>query len=193
VDNPWGSPNGLSLQTFDVYIDKDGDGQGGMALLPGRNLSLAEGEAWDYAITAEGWEPGIFIPGADGPQQVASANEFEILVDPDQREVTIRVPKAILGEQPEAWRFTALVLSQEGFPSEGVMRARDVTPVAEQWRIGGAPANSTNHTRALDLVWPEAGQQEAWLSDISPTGTPQTELAAEDFARISLFGADNIE
>jgi alpha-amylase/alpha-mannosidase (GH57 family) len=193
VDNPWGSPNGLSLQTFDVYIDKDGDGQGGIALLPGRNLSLAEGEAWDYAITAEGWEPGIFIPGADGPQQVASANEFEILVDPDQREVTIRVPKAILGEQPEAWRFTALVLSQEGFPSGGVMRVRDVNPLAEQWRIGGAPANSTNHTRALDLVWPEAGQQEAWLSDISPTGTPQTELAAEDFARISLFGADNIE
>ncbi|MCZ7673058.1 MAG: hypothetical protein M5U34_41030 [Chloroflexi bacterium] len=34
VDNPWGGGNGLSLQTFDIYIDKDGDGEGGSAFLP---------------------------------------------------------------------------------------------------------------------------------------------------------------
>ena len=193
VDNPWGSPNGLSLQTIDIYIDKDGDGQGGLALLPGRNLSLAEGEAWDYAITGEGWTPGIFVPGSDGPQQVASANKFDILVEPDQLEVAIRVPKDILGEDPEAWRYAAVVLSQEGYPSGGVMRVRDVNPVAEQWRIGGAPANSTNHTRAMDLVWTEPDQQEAWLKDFSPTNAPQTELTAEDFAKILLLGLDSIE
>ena len=29
VKNPWSSPNGLSIQTYDLYIDTDGDGQGG--------------------------------------------------------------------------------------------------------------------------------------------------------------------
>lgn len=66
VDNPWGSPNGLALQTLDIYIDQDGDGQGGKAMLPGRNLALSEGYAWDYAITAEGWTPGILFRGRQG-------------------------------------------------------------------------------------------------------------------------------
>jgi len=187
VDNPWGSPNGLSLQTLDIYIDTDGDGQGGVALLPGRNLALAEGYAWDYAITAEGWAPGIYAPGEEGPRQVASASEFTILVDPAQREVTLRVPKAILGDDPEAWKIGAVALSQEGFPAAGVMRVRDVLPVAEQWRIGGAPSGATNHTRVLDLVWPAAGQQERWLSDFTPVNAPQAELTPEDFARVPLL------
>lgn len=187
VDNPWGSPNGLSLQTLDIYIDKDGDGRGGKVMLPGRNLSLAEGYAWDYAITAEGWTPGIFVPGENGPQQVATANEFLILADPGKREVTIRVPKAILGDNPGSWKFGAVVLSQEGFPSAGVMRVRDVLPVAEQWRVGGAPPGVTNHTRVIDLVWPIPGDQEAWLSDFIPTNVPQSELTFEDFAKVPLL------
>ena len=42
-------------------------------------------------------------------------------------------------------------------------------PSAEQWRIGGAPAGATNATRVIDLVWAEAGQQEAWLTPSSPS------------------------
>jgi hypothetical protein len=67
VDNVWGSPNGLSIQTFDIYIDTDGDGQGGENLLPGRNLALEPGYRWDYAVTAEGWNSGIYTPGEGGP------------------------------------------------------------------------------------------------------------------------------
>lgn len=189
VDNPWGSPNGLALQTLDIYIDVDGDGQGGIALLPGRNLALQEGYAWDFAITAEGWTPGIYIPTEDGIQQIAIGNEFTILADPGQRKVTIRVPKSILGANPESWRFAAVVLSQEGFPSSGVMRVRDVLPKAEQWRLGGAPPGTTNHTRVVDLVWPVEGDQERWLSDYLPTDKPQSELTAQDFARVPMFGA----
>lgn len=187
VDNVWDSPNGIALQTFDIYIDTDGDGQGGSALLPGRNLALAEGEAWDYAITIEGWEAGIYTPGAEGPLEIAGPEEFSVLADPGQRRVTIRVPKSIIGETPEAWRYAAVVMGQEGFPSSGVMRVRDVAPAAEQWRIGGAPGGSTNHTRVVDLVWPEEGQQEAWLSEFEATDAAQGDLTAENFARILLM------
>lgn len=187
VENPWGSPNGLSTQTFDIYIDADGDGQGGQAFLPGRNLALQEGYAWDFAITAEGWNPGIFVPGDQGPQMIAGPSDFTIIPDPGQRKVTIRVPKAILGDNPQDWRFAAMVLSQEGYPSGGVMRVRDVNPEAEQWRVGGAPAGSTNHTRVLDFVWPEPGQQEAWLSAFTVRNAPQSELTAADFAKVPML------
>ena len=189
VDNPWDGTNGLSLQTFDIYIDQDGDGAGGVAFLPGRNLSLAEGSAWDYAITVEGWESKIFTPGDEGPTEVAGPGDFAVITDPGQQKVTVRVPKSILGDTPEAWRYAAVVMSQEGFPSGGVLRVRDVGVAAEQWRIGGAPAGATNHTRVLDLVWAQAGQQEAWLSDFAPSTAAQAELTADDFARVEMLTA----
>jgi len=68
-----------------------------------------------------------------------------------------------------------------------VMRVRDVNVVAEQWRIGGAPSGSTNHTRVIDLVWAEPGQQETWLSTFTPSTAAQAELTTIDFARIGLI------
>jgi carbohydrate-binding DOMON domain-containing protein len=82
------------------------------------------------------------------------------------------------------------VMGQEGFPSSGVWRIRDVSVAAEQWRFGGAPEGATNHTRVLDLVWPTSGEQEAWLSAFTISDAPQTELTAEDFARIEMFGVE---
>ena len=187
VENPWGSPVGLSVQTFDLYIDADGDGNGGVALLPGRNLALQEGFAWDYAVTVEGWESGVYTPGEEGPQKIATANEFSILVDPGQRKVTIRLPKSILGDNPADWRYAAMVLGQEGYPSPGVMRVRDVNPAAEQYRFGGAPQGSTNHTRVIDLIWSEAGDQETWLADFPPADINQSAITANDLAKIPLF------
>jgi alpha-amylase/alpha-mannosidase (GH57 family) len=190
VENPWDSPNGLSIHTFDLYIDADGDGQGGVAMLPGRNVSLSEGSAWDYAVTIEGWTSGVYTPGENGPVQIAQASELQVLADPDARRVIIRIPKAIVGDDPGSWRYAAAVLSQEGFPSGGVMRVRDVNPTAEQWRIGGAPKGATNHTRIIDLVWANPGDQESWLSDFSPVSERQANLTAANFATVPMFGTD---
>jgi hypothetical protein len=80
-----------------------------------------------------------------------------------------------------------MVLGQEGFPAGGVMRVRDVNPAAEQWRFGGAPTGSSNHTRVIDFVWPVEGDQEAWLSDFTPKEAMQSELTADDFARVPML------
>jgi hypothetical protein len=189
VDNPWDGGNGLSLQTFDIYIDTDGDGVGRRDFLPGRNARLLAGEAWDYAIHVEGWTSGIYEPGEPTPTQIAESSEFFVLADAGQQKVTVRVPQSILGDDPENWRFATAVLSQEGFPSGGVWRVRDVAPTAEEWRIGGAPQDSSNHTRIMDLVWAEAGQQEAWLSATTPTDALQIDLTSDDFAEVGMFGA----
>jgi carbohydrate-binding DOMON domain-containing protein len=119
--------------------------------------------------------------------QIASASQFTVLADSGQQKVTIRVPKSLLGDNPEDWQYAAMVLSQEGYPIGGVMRVRDVAPAAQQWRMGGGPAAATNHTRVVDLVWPEAGQQEAWLSAFTASSASQTSLGPEDFARIPMM------
>ncbi len=186
VENHWGSPNGMSGLTLDIYIDKDGDNQGGRALLPGRNLALADGFAWDLAIHAEGWTAAIYEPG-EAIVRIAEASQFQIVTDPGQRKVTIRVPKSLIGDDAENWRFAAMVLGQEGFPSGGVLRVRDVIPTAEQWRFGGAPVGVTNHTRVIDLVWPAAGEQESFLGAFTPGTTPQTAQTGADYATIPML------
>ena len=64
ITNGWNSPAGYSVQTFDVYIDKDpGKGTGERMLLPGRNAALPKDYGWEVALWAEGWQPKIVLPG----------------------------------------------------------------------------------------------------------------------------------
>lgn len=168
VENVWDSPNGLSIQTIDIYIDTDEGASGERILLPGRNAALTEEFAWNVAIWAEGWTPGVFEPGEDGPVEVGSG--MQIITNPGQRRVTISVPRRLLPEgDPATWGFAVTILSQEGFPSSGVWRVRDVKQEAEQWRIGGG-AGSNLDTRILDLLWPKGREttQEGYLRNPRP-------------------------
>jgi hypothetical protein len=82
-----------------------------------------------------------------------------------------------------------VVTGQEGFPASGVWRIRDVNATAEQWRFGGAPAD-TNHTRIIDVALGVGADQFALLSDYDPSqASNMDELAAEDFAILPLTGA----
>ena len=186
IPNPWGSPNNLSLQTLDVYVDKDpGAGSGARLLLPGRNAALKQGDGWEYAVWAEGWTPQFIAPDSNGvPKQVTTV-DFKIIVDPAAASVTLRVPREAFGEgDPATWGYAAMVMSQDGYPSAGVWRVRDGQEMAAQWRFGGVPAGATNYPRILDLA--DTGDQSQQL-----TFTPSTEevgtLTPDDFAQIGLL------
>lgn len=191
IKNPWNSGNNLSVQTLDVYIDKDpGAGTGSRKLLPGRNCALGEGDGWEYAIWAEGWTPGIFSPDPSSLEAKAvSGASFKVIVDTAKSTVTLRVPRAILGDgDPSMWGYAAMVLSQDGFPSPGVWRVRDVKANAEQWRIGGGSDTVTNQTRIMDLVWAEESPtQQEMLSNFTPSEDDVDLLRAEDFAQVKLI------
>jgi alpha-amylase/alpha-mannosidase (GH57 family) len=201
LNNNWGAPNGMGIHTVDVYIDA-AEG-GARILLPGRNASLPAGEGWEFALWAEGWTPGLYGPPAEGtstPQQIGDAGTVSILSDPGQRQITIRLPKQTLADQlgvavdeldPASWQYLGVVLGQEGYPASGVWRVRDVNPAAEQWRFGGAPANSTTHTRIVDVAYPAdfTVSQEDALSSFTPQNTPSSQfdaLSPDDFAQIPL-------
>ena len=164
VSNPWNSASGLSVQTFDVYLDLDADPTtGASGLLPGRDAVLADG-GWDAAVTIEGWASAVFTVAADG-SLLETTPALSIAVLGDQGTVTVRVPKAALPEVDFAdATFGVAVLGQEGFPSAGVRRVRDVAVTAAQWQLGGAPAGG-GHSRIVDWLHPDAGVQEAALSD----------------------------
>ncbi len=183
LENVWNSPNGVSVQTVDIYIDEDGPQNGARMLLPGRNAALTPEHAWDYAIWVEGWTPGVYVPGDEAPQQVDA--EMVIIADPGQSKITVKVPRAVLGDDPTSWSYAAVVLGQEGFPAAGVWRVRDVNPTAEQWRFGGGP-NDATHSRIIDFVWPEAGVQEQSLSTYKSADDP-AQLSADDFAQLPML------
>ena len=186
VINEWGSPNGLSVQTIDLYLDIDGPQTGDRILLPGRNASLGTDYGWDYAVWAEGWTPGIYAPGEYGPLQIDSG--YTILTNPGQRRVTIRVPRSLLDGDPLEWRIAVVILSQEGFPAAGVWRVRNVQPVAEQWRIGGG-SGSPADTRIMDILWPlgDGPTQEELLGHLNPVEVDLAALGPDQFPQVLMI------
>ena len=189
VENVWGSPNGLSIQTVDIYIDTDQGETGDRILLPGRNAALMEGSAWNYAVWAEGWTSGIFEPDVEGPVELGA--EPVIITNPGQRRVTINVPRRLLPDSdPNSWAFAVALMSQEGYPAAGVWRVRDVLEEGEQWRIGGG-TNSNLNTRIMDILWPEENEgdqmnflansfpgEEIILDELSPDDYPQIPMVS---------------
>lgn len=186
IANPWGSASGLSVQTFDVYIDVDpGAATGERIALAGRNAALEEGNGWDFALTIEGWQSALYAADDGSVEQMQPS--LSLLVFGDTGRVVVSLPRGLLGEgDPAKWGYSVAVLSQEGFPSPGVRRVRDVSAAAEQWLAGGAP-NDSSHTRIFDIAWPEPGVQEARLSDYRPATGSVDELVADDLAQIPLL------
>ena len=170
IQNPWGSPSGLSVQTFDLYVDTDpGEGTGSRILLPGRNAALPEGNGWEQALTIEGWESAMYLAGTDGAIEETRPS-FEVTVFSEDGRVVARLPRELFPEgDPTTWSYAVALLSQEGFPSPGVRRVRDVAAEASQYRIGGG-AGGVNDTRILDVAAPEGGAQEDGLT-VPPVST----------------------
>ncbi len=193
ITNGWGSPNGFSVQTIDVYIDQDpGAATGARWLLPGRNAVLGSENGWEYAVWIEGWTPQVVVPDATTlePKDFSEASSgIKLFVDPGKNAIITRIPLTYLGDgSPEDWSYAAVVLGQEGYPSPGVWRVRDVSQTAEAYRFGGAPADN-NHTRIIEVVWPANADisQADILSTYPSTAKPIDGLGMDDFVVIPLF------
>jgi alpha-amylase/alpha-mannosidase (GH57 family) len=184
VDNVWNGPAGLSVQAFDIYIDQDGPASGSRLLLPARNAALTADYGWDYALRINGWTPTLYQVGADGTPQPVSV-QVEVLPDPGQRKVTVRVSRAVLGDDPQNWRYAVLLMSHDGY---GINDLRDLEPVAAQWRIGGRP-DGNNYPRILDLAWPadSTPTQEEMLSAYTLSQQPVDDLGPDDFAQLEMI------
>ncbi len=137
-------------------------------------------------VWAEGWNPGIYAPDPETGEPKAVNLSYKLIVDPANKLVTLRVPKEAFGEgDPALWGYVAVVLGQDGYPTTGVWRVRDVQAENAQWKFGGAPED-VNHTRIIDIAWlsDAAPTQEEMLSTYtSSTGAVET-LSADDFPQL---------
>ena len=176
----------MGVLTVDVYVDTDGPANGSRMLLPGRNAVLPPDHAWDVAVWAEGWTPGLYRPGADGPVEIDGT--LDISTNPGQHTVTMKLPRSVLPGDPADWSYAVVIASQDGFPVAGVWRVREVAPEAAQWLIGGGP-DDTNHTRIMDVIYPEPGVQESLLSDYPSSQDPVGDLGPDDFGQVPVFGS----
>ena len=187
ISNPWDSPVGLSVQTFDVYIDTDGvSGSGARMLIDGRNAAIASPGGWERALTVEGWEPALFTATSDDDVNETQPTMTTLVFGDDGR-VVVRLAKDLFPDgDPSTWGYAVAVMSQEGFPSAGVRRIRDVEPAAQQWRIGGGDG-SINGTRILDILWPLEGDQETMLTPPTPISSGSVgDLTPDDFPQLGL-------
>ena len=139
-------------------------------------------------VWAEGWNPGIYAPDPESGEPKAVNLSYKLIVDPANKSVTLRVPKEAFGEgDPAQWGYVAVVLGQEGYPTTGVWRVRDIQADTAQWKFGGAP-DDANHTRIIDIAWPSDATvtQEEMLSNYTSSTDPVDTLDADDFPQIEL-------
>jgi alpha-amylase/alpha-mannosidase (GH57 family) len=164
LPNPWNSPIGLSVQTLDVYIDKDHKpGSGSSVLLPGRQAATDPSAAWEYAVWVEGWLQELHQSDPKG-KLTRIDGAIRARTNAEERIITIRVPKAILGDDPENWGYIPVLMGQEGFPPPGNWRIRPVEKEAKIWRFGGGPNDYLTHPFIIDMIVPEGAVQEKILS-----------------------------
>ncbi len=183
VDNPWGAPNSLSIQTIDVYIETDGASNGTRLLRNARNAALASEYAWDYALTIAGWNYGLFT--SSSPEKASADFPLTIFTDPGKNVIVAKVPLSAIPGDPATWAYAVTVMSNDGY---GVNGLRDVLPEKEQWRVGGG-ADDSNHTRIIDLLWPEGSTptQEEMLSNYPPSTSDLASLSPDDFAQLQMY------
>lgn len=172
IDNVWNSPNGLSVQTVDIYIDTDRvPGSGSTEALAGRRVRVAPESAWEYAVWVEGWNEKLFT--ADGTETNANVRA---VTDPIHRRLTIQVPKSAVGEPEPHWGYIVLAMGQEGFPASDSLRVREVMAVAQEWRFGGGHDGAFD-PNVIDML-AAPGEQEEMLSAYDPRAGVMAEVRA---------------
>jgi alpha-amylase/alpha-mannosidase (GH57 family) len=179
VENPWGSPNGLAIQLFDVYINT---GTGANLLMRnGRNTSVDEG--WDYALTIGGWNYGFFT--AADPEKISSSIPVTIITDPGKKLVIAKIPLDAIPGDPITWTYAVAVMSNDGYGINGV---REIASDSGQWILGGALVDK-NHTRIIDYLWPEdlTPTQDEMLSTYTPSMSDPANLTEFDFPQVKML------
>ena len=165
ISDPWGSGAGFSLQSIDIYIDKDGvAGSGATSGLERRNVEFSPTSAWEYCV----WCAPPFdtftshVIDKDGNTYSSGVS---VGCDQASRLISIDVPKSTIGTPSATWKYVVLMLSQSGYEAG---RVRGVRKEAEQWVLGGGDDGECD-PNVIDLVAEPGVNQEALLSNYDPS------------------------
>lgn len=153
--NPGHSPSGFSLPLVDLYIDiNQSPGAGAQEFLSGRPGMAEAADAWEYALSADGWGARFFqyVPG-QGPRSVAI---FTVVKSSDTAfEVT--VPRRYFRGDPDSWGYAVAVM---GRSASGAPMAVKEEPGPDNF--GGSVAGR-EAPPYIDLLVPEGQSQRRIL------------------------------
>jgi hypothetical protein len=153
--NPGAAPYGFSLAMVDTYIDINQlPGAGEDALLSGRPGLVEPQNAWEYALTVDGWGARLYQPWPGGaPRRVATLPVK--FMSPSSAEVS--VPRKYLRGEPSDWGFAVVVMGRASTGAESApMPVRELsTPT----NFGGAMVGRAAPP-FIDVLTDEANQTE---------------------------------
>lgn len=167
--NPWGGPNGFSLQHLQIYVLTT------MANLPlnkatfGLNVEISYG--WNYAFVAiPGWGDQPYPDGevsamfAGDGSRVADEKSAPDMFDAyaEDNAIVVKVAKSLLQdvENINKWKYVVTVASYDGY---GEMKIRGINPGdSQEWAFGGADSLAVLagvQPKIIDLWAPTAQAQ----------------------------------
>lgn len=156
LPNPGGAPGGFSLPLIDVYMDiNHSPGAGSQELLPGRPGMAEAGDAWEYALSADGWGARLF---QSAPGQTPRSLGFFTVVKTSATAFSVTIPRRYWRGEPEAWGFAVAVFGRS--PGGAVPMTVAVEPSPSSF--GGAMAGRAAPPY-IDLLVLEGGVQRRIL------------------------------
>ena len=98
--------------------------------------------------------------------------------------VKLDIESQLGGGNPEDWHYGIVMMSQDGYGPNG-SRIREINPSSEQYRGGGAP-NVVNHPNIFDVIFPDEGVQEDYLSSYGDYEGSVDDIPTDKLASIPL-------
>jgi hypothetical protein len=162
-DNP--NRTDLNLQKVDIYIDAI-EGVGATSGFPSRYVDIANVDAWDYGISAEGW--GKWFVTSNGSNSSASwglyKNDSDISMCDDHEEdyIDVSVYRGLLGLDEDnidnnepilSWDIIVCLSSHDGESNDqNLGGVRWVNATTSEWQIGGGRDGEGGRDRDANII-----------------------------------------
>jgi hypothetical protein len=152
LPNPGQAPAGFSFPLVDLYIDINHSvGAGSQEFLPGRPGMAEALDAWEYALSIDGWGARFYqhVPRR-GAQSIASFSAKKI----SGRSFSVTVPRRYFRGDPDAWGYAVVVMGRSSTGTDPLPVG--VEPGSAQF--GGAVPDHVAPPY-IDLLVPEGTSQ----------------------------------
>jgi carbohydrate-binding DOMON domain-containing protein len=180
LTNPFGGPDGFSLQLVDLYISQPG--------LPAYDYSTTAAHASRNYTVSPGWSQSIEVDGFGRAQwQTALGTSAGTIAavsgNPADGLITITVPSASLGAFGSGWSVAVALYGQDGF---GTDDARAFTSVPGDFTFGVCAQASADpacqvspsiEPEVMDTIVPSGVSVASELNVLSYPGNTTTTLA----------------
>ncbi|NPA74767.1 MAG: extracellular solute-binding protein [Euryarchaeota archaeon] len=157
----WNPKYGFSQQMINIYIDTDRKkGSGQINMLEGAYAQVRSDFAWEYAISARGWD--VYVQKSDGTvirNGVSAIADFnETTHTWDNNTVTVRISLSIIGKNFRHYGYVIVVGSQDEY---GPGKWRIVNKNVGRWNFGGG-TDTIYDPDIIDMITPREAN-ESWI------------------------------